>query len=281
MALNILVTVDSNYVMPLKTMLFSLFISNPHTDFRIILLYSDLRADEISELERYTALFRQKLLPVKAVELPGVPAVSYYTKTMYHRLLAYKILPQEIDRALYLDPDILVINPVESLYNSDLGSKLWAACSHTSPIVDVINRARLQMPREGRYFNSGVLLMDLRGQRKELTASDIFDYVSKYQNRLLLPDQDTLNGLYSDSILELNELLYNYDVRKSRRYLLASNGEADYDWITTHTAVLHFCGKHKPWQKDYYGRFKLMYKYCMNLAALHGSALTKSPILFT
>ncbi|MDR1785146.1 MAG: glycosyltransferase family 8 protein [Spirochaetaceae bacterium] len=281
MTLNILVTVDSNYVMPLKTMLFSLFISNPHTDFRIILLYSDLRADEISELERYTALFRQKFLPVKAVELPGVPAVSYYTRTMYHRLLAYEILPQEIDRALYLDPDILVINPVESLYTFDLGNKLWAACSHAGPIVDGINRARLQMPEEGRYFNSGVLLMDLRMQRKELTVSDIFDYVNKYQNRLLLPDQDILNGLYSDRILELNELLYNYDVRKRRRYFLASKGEADDDWITTHTVVLHFCGKHKPWHKNYYGHFSFMYKYCMNLAALNSSALTKSPIVFT
>jgi len=253
-------------------MLFSLFMSNPRTDFRVFLLYSDLKDDEVTQLARHAALLRQELVPIRAAELPGAPAVSYYTRTMYLRLLAYEILPQEIDRVLYLDPDILVINPVDSLYYSDLEGRLWAACSHAGPIVDEINRARLQMPEEVRYFNSGVLLMDLRRQRKELKSSDIFDYAGRYRNRLMLPNQDILNGLYSDKILELDELLYNYDVRKSRWYLLATNGESDDDWVAGHTVILHFCGKHKPWSKGYSGRFRFLYKYCMNLAAIYGSA---------
>jgi len=34
---------------------------------------------------------------------------------MYYRLLAFKFLPEELDRILYLDPDILVINPIDEL----------------------------------------------------------------------------------------------------------------------------------------------------------------------
>ena len=89
------------------------------------------------------------------------------------------------------------------------------------------------------------------------------------QNRalLVLPDQDVLNGLYGERILELDEKLYNYDARKYNGYLLASQGEADMDYVIANTRILHFCGKRKPWNKAYVGRFGVLYKHYMQLAA--------------
>jgi len=49
---------------------------------------------------------------------------------MYYRLLAFKFLPEELDRILYLDPDILVINPIDELYNMDIDNYLYAAAYH-------------------------------------------------------------------------------------------------------------------------------------------------------
>ena len=39
---------------------------------------------------------------------------------MYYRLLAPHLLPGQVDRVLYLDPDILVINPIRPLWDTDL-----------------------------------------------------------------------------------------------------------------------------------------------------------------
>ena len=39
---------------------------------------------------------------------------------MYYRLLAAEFLPETLDRVLYLDPDIIVIRPLEELYHMSL-----------------------------------------------------------------------------------------------------------------------------------------------------------------
>ena len=93
------------------------------------------------------------------------PVLLHYTKEMYYRLLAFKLLPEELDRILYLDPDMLVLNPVREFYNTDLEGYLYAAAYHDKISVKELNRIRL-MPYEIRnYYNSGVLLMNLHSPK--------------------------------------------------------------------------------------------------------------------
>ena len=50
---------------------------------------------------------------------------------MYYRLLAAQFLPDHLHRILYLDPDILVINSLRPLWETDLKGNLFAAAAHT------------------------------------------------------------------------------------------------------------------------------------------------------
>ena len=111
-----------------------------------------------------------------------------------------------------------------------------------------------------------MLLMNLPKIREEVHADDIFSYVKKNRQLLLLPDQDILNGLYGERILPVDESLWNYDARKYNEYLISSSGEKDMDWVMCHTAILHYCGKSKPWHNAYRGRFSALYKHYKNLA---------------
>ena len=173
-----------------------------------------------------------------------------------------------LDRVLYLDPDILVINPVRALYDTDLEGDLMAAATHTgllAGITDPVNRLRLENYEAEAYYNSGVLVMDLSAMRREVRPGDIFDYAREHADILLLPDQDVLNGLYGGQILGVDDSLWNYDARRFDRYLLLSQGERDMDWVMDHTAILHFCGKRKPWNHSYQGRFSALYKHYQRL----------------
>ena len=76
-----------------------------------------------------------------------------------------------------------------------------------------------------------------------------------------LPDQDILNAMYGRRTLEIDDSLWNYDARNYNTYLLRSGGICDMDWVMGNTAVLHFCGKSKPWQKGYIHRFGILYKH--------------------
>jgi len=263
--INILVTLDANYIVPLKVMLKSLFINTPNKSFDIYIIHSDLSEAQISSLQHYVREHNSNLIPVliDGSTFDDAPVISHYTKAMYYRLLACELLPNHLDKILYLDPDILVINPIDELYDIDVSRYLFAAASHTrlTPLTKHINKLRLNTYDTNGYYNSGVLLMNLEMQRSRIKSEDIFDYVRKHRNELILPDQDILNSLYGELILPLDDSLYNFDVRKSKTYFIASSGQKDINWVMKNTVILHYCGKQKPWKKGYINRFGVLYKH--------------------
>lgn len=266
--MNILVTLNENYVEPLKVMLWSLFFNNPKESFSVYLIHSSISAVRIAELEDFVFKNMQKLyiIPVQDEWFADAPVVMHYSKEMYYRLLACKLLPAELEKVLYLDPDILVINPIKELYDTDITGHLYAAAYHELIPVKEINMVRLNTYEMEEYFNTGVLLMNLVLQRQIINERDIFAYINKNKTRLLLPDQDIFNALYSKQTKKLNELQYNYDTRYYRYHKILSNQEVDMDYVMYHTVILHFCGKKKPWQKNYNGKFHPLYKHYERLA---------------
>ena len=99
---------------------------------------------------------------------------------------------------------------------------------------------------------------------------DVLRRVAEHGKELLLPDQDILNALYGRRILPLDDAVWNYDARGYRNYLLRSAGQRDLDWVMAHTAVLHFCGKAKPWRRGYMHRFGVLYKHYIELTRRTG-----------
>lgn len=80
------------------------------------------------------------------------PVSKKYPQEMYYRLLAPLFLPDYVEKVLYLDPDILVINPVRPLWEMELNGYVFAAASH-STVFAAVNRNL-----SGRYQ----LLQDFR-----------------------------------------------------------------------------------------------------------------------
>lgn len=268
--MNILVTLDRNYLSPLNVMLTSMLLSNPGERFDVYLVSDDLTDEDLESTRRLCAHFSSSVHPITVGKdfFCDAPTLRYYSKAMYYRLLAAELLPRSLDRILYLDPDILVIGELRPLYDLEMGDHLYAACIHRG-LVDLstpVNKLRLSTYGTEGYFNSGVLLMNLPLVRQIVSPQDIFDYVDKNRQLLILPDQDVLNGLYGGRILPVSEHIWNYDARDYNEYKLTSQGDMDMDWVMQKTAILHFCGKHKPWHRAYFGHFSALYKHYMQQA---------------
>ena len=266
--MNILLTLDENYLLPCKVMLDSLFASNPaETDVTVYLLHSAIPAEKLEELASFCAALGAALRPiaVDAAVFESAPTSKRYPKEMYYRLLSPLILPRKVERVLYLDPDMLIINPLRPLWELDLYGKAFAAASHTglTEMANGINQMRLDTEHE--YFNSGVMLIDLTAARKLVTAEDVFACVSEHEKELILPDQDVFNILYGKETRPVEDVLWNYDVRNYSKYLIRSTGKHDLSWVMRNTAVLHFCGRNKPWHEDYKNPFGMLYLHYMNL----------------
>lgn len=266
--MNILVTLNSNYLRPLKVMLKSLFINNPGENFSIYLMHSSIKDVEINKLDKFIKSngSNLKIVSIDEKTFEEAPILLHYTREMYYRLLAFKFIPPEMDRILYLDPDILVINPIKELYNLDIKNYLYAAAYHDAIPITGINRIRFKTYDIKNYYNTGVLLMNLENQRNAINEKDIFKFVKDNYSKLIMPDQDIMNSLYSKDIRALDEKIYNYDARKYLYYKYNNNKMVDMDYIIRNTVILHFCGKKKPWLKKYSGVFYSLYKHYEHLA---------------
>ena len=268
--MNVLLTLDANYLPALPALLKSLFVNNPRELFHIYLVHDDLTPEHIEPVNAFCTRNLAKLVPVRVPEslFRDAPVNFHYSRAMYYRLLAARLLPRTLERVLYLDPDILVINPLRPLYDTDFGDNLYAAAAHVglTNLATYVNQMRLNAFDTEYYYNSGVLLLNLRRQRERVRSSDIFDFVRERGAELILPDQDILNALYGKHTFPLDSALYNYDCRRFDTYLLKSGGEMTMEWVMRNTVLLHFCGKKKPWRGNYSGRFNALYKHYMHLA---------------
>lgn len=272
--ISLLTTLDQNYIPQLQVLLVSVAINNPGETFSIYLLHSGMPQDCLDSVQRQCEALRYTFVPVRVEDslFQGAPVTRQYPKEMYYRLLAGQLLPESVKRMLYLDPDVLVINPIRPLWETDLRGKLFAAAAHTGKTELANNVNQLRLGTEHDYYNSGVLLIDLEQARREIKPSALFHYVQQHRMALILPDQDVLNALYGKQILPLEDVLWNYDARNYSNYLIRSGGICDLPWVMEHTAILHFCGKEKPWKPKYIHRFGILYQHYWRLAhrMLHG-----------
>lgn len=260
--MDIFVTVDRNYLHPLAVMLKSLAVHHRHTAVRVFVLNRSLLPQDFDVLRRTVDEPGLELvnLPAGASLFAGAPTTDRYPLEIYDRIFAARILPSSLDRALYLDPDLVVLGPLDELWDLDFEGNWFAAASHVAKGLEKLNAIRLRSETPGPYINSGVLLMNLPLLRREQKIPPVLDYVKEHRHTLLLPDQDIISALYGDKILRLNPYRYNMTERLLVTARLSALPEVDLDWVRENSRILHYCGRNKPWKETYLGRLDCFYQ---------------------
>ena len=258
---HILVTLDRNYLKVLTVMLYSLSQSDPEGVYTVYVVNNTLTEEDFASLS--ALLPRTELVNVRVPEdlLQNAPVSDRYPTEMYYRLFAARYLPQQLERILYLDPDLIVLHSLRSLYQIDFDSKLFAAASHIeSRTFRELNRRRLHLSEHAKYLNSGVMMMNLALLRKE-SPQTILDYIQSHKATLLLPDQDVLNALYADRTVPLDPMVYNLGEKylRLKNLHLPPEEKLTLDWVRSNTAIVHYYGRNKPWKEHYRGSLGIFY----------------------
>lgn len=262
--MNILVTLNANYLDVLIVMLKSLAYSNKHKNFDVYVMNNSLTKENIEFLKENT-LNNIKIIDLKVndKELNKAPVTKRYPKEMYYRIFASYYLPKSVDKILYLDPDLVVINKLDKLYNMDLDNYYFAAASHIWGILQTFNRIRLRMNSDDVYINSGVMLMNIKLLRREQNKNEVYKFIKKNKNKLMLPDQDVISGLYANKVLPLDPYVYNMTEKLlTQTYFMPHINER---WIKENSVIIHYCGKNKPWKSNYKGTLNEFYEYYDNI----------------
>lgn len=249
--MNILLAPNNYYVMPTVVLLQSLF-ETAEEKLEIYMIHSDLTAENIRRLERFIAGHGGgfHLLKIDDSIFDKAHTSIHITKQAYYRLLAQQVLPETVEKILYLDGDLVVTKSLKGLYEmSFLGEdgeeKCFAVCE--GPGVSQKEWSvydTLQIPRSCLYFNSGVLLMNIRLLRETFDPQILLDFISRQGENLKYHDQDTLNALFYDKVRYADWHVYNQTV-------LHIQDRAEAEMRLRDAAVIHYAGSDKPWKHDY------------------------------
>jgi lipopolysaccharide biosynthesis glycosyltransferase len=126
----------------------------------------------------------------------------------YCRILLPRLL--DVPRLIYLDSDLLVFRDLSKLFDLRLRpGKLVAAVrdSQTLSLADdspLVARA-MSLPAESPYFNSGVMLMDLDGLRKQDFFQRAVEFLNSWTRHYRFWDQSAINFLLHGQIDTLPE----------------------------------------------------------------------------
>ena len=125
-------------------------------------------------------------------QVAGLPVDPLFTSVMWYRILLPELVP-DLGRVLYLDVDTVAADDLGPLWATDLGGAYLGAVTNVFFKPEHAGRvARLGLAPE-RYFNSGVLLMDLGRLRADGCTARLLEEVRGGGRELEWPDQDALN----------------------------------------------------------------------------------------
>lgn len=131
---------------------------------------------------------------------------DFFTMSIFYRLFIPDLFPQ-YSKAIYLDSDTVVNDDLGKLYDTDLESYLFAACTDAS--IQYVHkmvlyiREVLQLDPK-KYINSGMLVMNCQAFRSKHFSKHFFDLLTKYHFDCIAPDQDYLNEMGEGHILHLD-----------------------------------------------------------------------------
>ena len=270
--MNLLISLNQRYLFPLCTMLTSLQENNPGEKFRVYLVSNDLSQDQQTPIRRILEPSGSELIPIQAPQnlFRSLPVSERLPRSLYYRLFAALYLPEDLDRILFLDPDLVVLKPIRELYDLDLGDHLFAAATATPPGMERFTRL---LPQDSLYFNRGVLLYNLEQLRQEQTLEKASLFLKKWQNLLFRTDADLFSRLYGDRVLPLDSLRYNLSEKIYNAHRRANPAREDFnpDWVKKNTVIFHYAGRNKPWNDHYLGQFDVFYlKYSRQAALVLG-----------
>ncbi len=244
--MNILVCVDDNYILILQDMLLSLSFYNKNLN--IYLIYSNIKKENLEKLDNYIKTNKiGKLISIKFnLDINFPIKIDYISKETYYRLYAPYILPNDIDRILYLDSDIICRGNILDFYNTDFDNNIIVGIENFDASNYKYN-IRLELEKDNKYINAGVLLINVNKYKKQFKVEDFNNFISKNSNILDYQDQDVINTMFYKKIKTTNNN-YNFQITNIIGY--------EYNPI-----LVHYTHKIKPWNENYNYPNKAKYYY--------------------
>lgn len=268
--INIVMSFDDNYAEHAFVVINSMLChTNNSSDIDLYIIHSDsLSYENIKNIFRfYGSVINIIMRKVDRNSVNDLPIYSrHISESTYYRFFIHDIVPQSVERVIYLDTDIVLCDDIVDLWNIDLQNYSIAAARD----VPYMTRSLYGLESQEIYINAGVMILDLAAAEKRYGKLSTYFLKVFHQNqkRIRFQDQDVINLAFSDDCfclpLRWNILHAFVEYRPAlREFKIAgsitnSSPEEILD-VVANPALIHFSGRRKPWQSGCLNPFKELY----------------------
>ena len=252
--LVLIINESGNYGRHLGTTLLSV-LKNSKENWNIHIIYENLSKETKDKLNTIASSYKSNVdyieINKKDLEKFKVGEGTHLSSIVFARLFIPELLKTEL-KAIYLDCDIVVLKPLEELYNMDLsGKSIGVILDGRKDQESSLKRLNLNLNRT--YFNAGVMVMDLEKLRDNNKFLNTIEYCLNPDRELQLNEQDALNIIFENDYAT-NEVIWNYT---------HGNSEEN-SYLESEIGVIHFTGSVKPWDCRSYSPYKYLYWRYLN-----------------
>lgn len=273
--MNILYTFNNKFIPQVMASVTSVLENNKEVEnICFYLMELDVEISEQNKIVEYIKKYGRKIHFIHLKKMNDYFKFDFKTTgwnpVILARLLIDKLLPDDVDRILYLDGDTIVRGSLKELYNLDLENNIIAAGNE--PTVDRKRKQLLGLDGYP-YFNSGVLLIDLNKWKKENVGEGIMEYYKNNLDKITAPDQDAINGFLRGKIYPLSPKYNYFNIYDQYPYSFICK-LCDYKYYDKNTyyndkknpLIIHYLGEERPWRIGNTHRFKNDYDKYLNMS---------------
>lgn len=251
--LTLVAAADRSYAVHLDVMLTSArHHLPPPLRLDVYVITAELQPSDIAWRARLTGDTLQCVSPSisSPAELPVRPG-DHVSLATYYRLFLADFIPEDIRRVVYLDSDLVVLQDLSRLANTNLEGRTCAAVrSFSAPFLRSAGPAFSDMPcrTDAPYFNAGVLLIDTAMWRARQVKQRALTFLASHLHKVRFWDQDALNFVMIDDWTQL-DLRWNRtsDYHHHNRMQPPQPFSVE-EWRSlAQPYVAHFVSGYKPW----------------------------------
>jgi lipopolysaccharide biosynthesis glycosyltransferase len=249
--IHIALSFDNNYVRQSAVLIKSILLSNADESF-VFHIISDKTLTQLShdELSDNTVTGKSKIsfYNFDSSLFKDYPGSKYVTTSTFFRYMIPYLLPESIEKVLYLDSDMLVLDSVRELWETDMAGYSTAVALSTNH-NHKIHLQRLGIDEKYGYSNIGMMLINLKFWREQEISKSVFDLVKEKPELLLILDQDALNMAIQKTKKILGPAWNILDpfLKDTSTWNLNTEYYGEIKQAAKNPKIIHFVGALKPW----------------------------------
>lgn len=275
MNINVALSADRNYCKLLATAMVSLFENNHETEsITVYCLLFKPGKDYINEIINLGKRYRRNIIVIETCKTCEKHRFWEQSEDgRYVRLLLPKLLDR-VDKVLYLDCDVMIRRNLKDLFSIDISQYYHAA------VLDTVRKnARMEayIDNLDTYFNSGVMLINLKKWREDDLVGKFKHFKLLHSDKGIYRDQRVLNGTTASNFLILPPS-YNFMpefyqfTAKQIKEIAGTNqfySQEEIDSSMKNPHIVHFSGRSidRPWYSNSHHKYTEEYRSYMNLCS--------------